>query len=102
MYDRAIIRAFSARPRQIVFDLWKIPMKGENLDLSSDGLPGDGDSTSAPRRFLGIQFDCCGVYTRVYVNRQETAYEGNCPRCGRVVRLSIGPGGTSSRFFNVS
>ena len=102
MYDRAIIRAFSARPGQTFSDLRQIPMKGENLDLSSGGTQGDGDSTSAPRRFLGIQFACFGVYTRVYVNRQATAYEGNCPKYGRAVRLGIGPDGTSSRFFNVS
>ena len=97
MYDRAIIRAFSARPGQTSSDLRQIPMKGENLDLSSDG-----DSTSAPRRFLGIQFDCSGFYTRVYGNRQATAYEGHCPKCGRAVRLGIGPDGISSRVFNVS
>jgi len=82
--------------------MWQIPMPGKNLDITSDISHGGGDSTAAPRQFLGIQFDCCGVYTRVYVNSQETAYEGNCPKCGRAVRLGIGPGGTSSRFFNAS
>ncbi len=78
-------------------------MTGENLDLSSDHTGGDSsDSTAAGRRFLGLQFDFCGVYTRVYVNQDETVYEGNCPKCARPVRLEIGPGGTSSRFFNVS
>ena len=49
--------------------------------------------------FVGVQFACCDVYTRVYINRDETAYEGRCPKCGKKVRLAIGPGGTDSRFF---
>jgi hypothetical protein len=51
------------------------------------------------RPWVGIKFDCCGAYTRVYRNRQQDAYEGRCPRCGRPVRLQIGPGGTTSRMF---
>ena len=75
-------------------------MAGEKLDLSSDGVrassQGSGD---ASRRFVGVHFVCCDVYTRVYVNHEETAYEGNCPRCAKRVTLHIGPGGTESRFF---
>jgi hypothetical protein len=72
---------------------------GENLDLASDPdghLPGRGGSA---RRFIGVQFACCCVYARVYVNRDETAYEGHCPRCSRTVKVLIGPGGTERRFF---
>jgi hypothetical protein len=73
-------------------------MPGENLDLSSD-LPSNGQRSASGRSFVGIQFACCDVYCRVYINRESTAYEGNCPRCSKPVRLRIGPGGTSSRFF---
>ena len=75
-------------------------MVGENFDLSS--VPGGDDPQDpqrTPRRFLGITFACCDVYSRVYVNRQETAYEGNCPKCARPVRAKIGSGGTDQRFF---
>jgi hypothetical protein len=73
-------------------------MPGENLDLSSDPPLGDRPDDSA-RSFVGIHFACCDVYTRVYVNRARTAYEGNCPKCSKPIRLRIGPGGTDSRFF---
>jgi hypothetical protein len=77
-------------------------MSGENLDIYSGD---DFDQPAAPaggrqsRRFLGIQFACCDVYARIYVNRSETAYEGNCPKCGKPVCILIGEGGTDKRFF---
>jgi hypothetical protein len=85
-------------------------MAGEHLDLTSDvpasreraqtaSPPAAGD-TADSRRIVGVRFECCSVYTRVYVNREGTAYEGRCPRCARAVRLGIGPGGTDARFFS--
>ncbi|VAX26675.1 hypothetical protein MNBD_NITROSPINAE05-716 [hydrothermal vent metagenome] len=52
------------------------------------------------KKFLGILFDCCNVYRRIYVNKEKNAYEGRCPRCQREVRVIIGSEGTSTRFFN--
>jgi hypothetical protein len=90
-------------------------MPGENLDLSSvpnwpnSGVAGGFASPGAPnlplgkspfeRRFVGIQFACCDVYSRVYINRQGTAYSGHCPKCSRRVELKIAPTGTDARFF---
>src|SRR6476620_1191024 len=77
-------------------------MVGEHLDLTDH--PPEGDKPrrkgSASRRpFVGVQFTCCDVYSRVYINRDATAYEGNCPKCAKRVRLSIGHGGTNARCF---
>ncbi len=79
-------------------------MPGEFLDVSSDPAPDDNGAEGAPlggRKFIGIQFRCCGMYARVYANRPGTAYEGRCPRCARPVRFEIGPGGSDERFFTV-
>jgi hypothetical protein len=83
-------------------------MPGDFLDLTSTpdgrsrehgGTSDDVASKASARRFVGIHFACCDVYSRVYINRQETAYVGHCPRCMRRVELKIGPGGTDARFF---
>lgn len=76
----------------------------DRLDLSSDPsfAPQGSEQPAGPRRFVGVRFDCCGVYARIYVNRDGTAYEGRCPRCARPIHLKIGPGGTDCRFFIAS
>jgi hypothetical protein len=79
-----------------------LAMPGEHLDLSSDSTPPRKPTASGGRSFVGIQFACCDVYSRIYVNREATAYVGNCPRCARQVHIKIGPGGTSSRFFTAN
>ena len=75
-------------------------MTGENLDIASGDEPRNSRTASREkRRFLGIQFACCDIYTRIYVNHDKTAYEGHCPRCAKAVQIRIGEGGGDCRFF---
>jgi hypothetical protein len=63
-------------------------------------VPADpSDSTPERRPYVGVLFECCGVYGRVYRNREGTAYVGWCPRCAKKVTLRVGPGGSNARFF---
>lgn len=52
------------------------------------------------RRYIGVHFECCGVYRYVYYNEKENAYIGNCPFCHKRVRVGVDPEkGISARFF---
>ena len=51
------------------------------------------------RKFIGVKFNCCGIYVRIYINKEGTAYEGRCPKCFRTVKFRVGDGGTDNRFF---
>lgn len=52
------------------------------------------------KKFIGILFECCNVYRRIYINKGGNAYEGRCPLCYAKVKVTVGPQGTDQRFFN--
>ncbi len=70
----------------------------DGIEAPDDAAPEQGDLRGRP--WLGIHFECCGVYTRIYRNREGTAYCGGCPRCLRQLTLRVGPDGTDARFFS--
>ncbi len=79
-------------------------MAGEHIDLASElpqGKPRQLSEPNATRPFLGINFACCAVYSRIYMNADSTAFTGRCPRCARPVTVRIGPDGSNDRFFTV-
>lgn len=57
------------------------------------------ENNTQKRQYLGIWFDCCGTYGRIYKTKDGTAYTGRCPKCLRSVRVRVGEGGTNRRFF---
>lgn len=58
------------------------------------------EKTPQKKKFLGINFKCCNIYSRVYINKDGTAYDGGCPKCGKKVHVRIGTGGVDTRFFD--
>lgn len=54
------------------------------------------------RKFLGIWFECCHVYGRLYKNKSGTKYTGRCPKCLRILNVDIdaeSEKATNQRFF---
>ena len=76
-------------------------MPGETFDTAREPQDSGNSDARSQRKFVGVKFECCATYARIYINHEETAYVGNCPRCAKQVRLKIGAGGTDARFFTV-
>ena len=71
------------------------------IDISSLQSGSPAEQTRQARPFLMVHFKCCGVYQRIYRNREGTRYEGFCPKCAKPVRFKVGDGGTDARAFSV-
>ena len=51
------------------------------------------------RKYIGVLFECCDVYTRIYISKKKAAYIGWCPKCAHRIEIKIDKQGTNSRFF---
>jgi|GEM_PF-337723 len=51
------------------------------------------------RPFLGMHFKCCKLYSRIYLNKKQTAFVGWCPKCASKVEVRVSPTGSDSQFF---
>jgi hypothetical protein len=54
------------------------------------------------RKFLGVWFECCHAYGRLYKNKAGTKYIGRCPKCLRSLSVEINANSekaTNRRFF---
>ena len=65
----------------------------------------DTSKQPQPRKYIGVWFDCCQTYGRLYKNKEGTIYRGRCPKCMRSVMVPISPysgNATDRRFFRGS
>ncbi|MGA0163418.1 MAG: hypothetical protein ACO3LE_04095 [Bdellovibrionota bacterium] len=54
------------------------------------------------RPYIGLMFECCRVYSRIYRKKEDQHYKGFCPKCGRAVSLRVDPRkGSKSKFWRV-
>ncbi len=58
------------------------------------------DGARLSRPYIGVLFQCCGVYTRIYRRPEDNRYVGRCPRCYRIAQVRVGPDGTGERLFH--
>jgi len=61
-------------------------------------VAGKNAQRSARGRFIGILFECCNSYGRLYLRRDSAAFEGRCPRCYRMVRVPVSEDGIEAHF----
>jgi len=76
--------------------------KSERLDIvETSGLEPVTHDQGRPtkRPWIGVQFECCDVYQRIYRATDAEAYEGHCPSCGCHVRVRVGAEGMNTRFL---
>ncbi len=79
-------------------------MAGRHLDITicDGGESGRADSGDHVRPWIGVHFECCNCYTRIYRRPDVAQYAGRCPRCGRTVTVEVGPEGVSARIFRAT
>ena len=70
----------------------QVPVSGPHIEPQES-------ATVKSKQFVSVEFVCCNAFARIYINSGKDAYEGNCPKCLKPLKLLIGPGGTDNREF---
>ena len=63
---------------------------------------GSKPEQTAKRKFLGVWFECCHAYGRLYKSPDGKVYRGRCPKCLRSVMVRVdenAENATNRRFF---
>jgi len=50
-------------------------------------------------KFIGILFECCNIYRRIYMNKEKNAYEGKCPNAMERLRWRLDQAERRHVFF---
>ena len=62
----------------------------------------DNQKKTIRRKFIGVWFECCHAYGRLYKSKDGTIYRGRCPKCLRTVQVRVdenAENATNRRFF---
>jgi hypothetical protein len=73
-------------------------INGVPLDCYDTPDPSSADT----RPYIGVLFECCGVYARIYRRPDCFVYEARCPKCLRNVRVRVDKDGVNARLFRAS
>ncbi len=77
-------------------------MPFDQYDSLPERTQTQADSSGGERPYIGILFECCGVYVRVYRRADQACYHARCPKCFRTTRVRVGRDGVSARLFRAS
>lgn len=65
----------------------------------------DNKKKTVRRKFIGVWFQCCHAYGRLYKSKDGKFYRGRCPKCLRSVQVRVdenNENATNRRFFRGS
>ncbi len=82
----------------VKLDILSTPDTVEHIDRSEPARSAPG-AANRVRPWIGVLFECCGVYARVYREPSVARYDGRCPRCGVPVTVRVSPEGVESSFI---
>lgn len=58
-----------------------------------------GKNEKPKRKFVGVIFKCCNVYSRIYIDKGKDKFVGFCPKCGAKMEIYASSTGSKSNFF---